>query len=96
MSNHLASMPEKESSFLKFPCDFPLKVMGHAAADFESLVVAIVLKHVGTLREGAVESRPSKQGKYLSVTVTIQAESQAQLDNLYRELSAHTRILMVL
>lgn len=81
---------------LKFPCDFPLKVMGHAAEDFDALVVEIVLRHVPSLREGAVRRRPSKQGTYVSVTVTVQVESQLQLDNLYRELSSHTRILMVL
>lgn len=83
-------------SLLEFPCDFPLKVMGHAAEDFDALVVGIVLRHVGALREGAVQCRPSRQGNYLSVTVTVHVETQAQLDDLYRELSGHARILMVL
>jgi len=85
-----------DSELLTFPCDFPLKVMGHAAADFDALVVEIVQRHVGPLRDGAVQRRPSKQGNYLSVTVIVQAESQTQLDALYRELSGHARILMVL
>ena len=89
-------MSETESSLLTFPCAFPIKAMGHAADDFAELVIEIVLRHVHELGEGAVESRPSKQGKYLSVTVTVEVDSQAQLDQLYRELSAHTRILMVL
>ncbi len=89
-------MSETESSLLTFPCAFPIKAMGHAADDFADLVIEIVLRHVRELGEGAVESRPSKQGKYLSVTVTVEVDTQAQLDQLYRELSAHTRILMVL
>ncbi|MGD9602842.1 MAG: YbeD family protein [Gammaproteobacteria bacterium] len=89
-------MPEPASTLLKFPCDFPLKVMGHAADDFDALVVEIVRRHVPSLREGAVQRRPSRQGNYLAVTVTVQAESQQQLDDLYRELSGHARILMVL
>ena len=92
----MPDMADSESPVLKFPCDFPIKVMGHAADDFDALVVALVLKHVQVLREGAVLRRPSKQGKYLSVTVTIEAESQAQLDNVYRELSAHARVILVL
>ncbi|MBI2801731.1 MAG: DUF493 domain-containing protein [Gammaproteobacteria bacterium] len=89
-------MLETESSLLTFPSAFPIKVMGHAADDFAELVIEIVLRHVRELGEGAVESRPSRQGKYLSLTVTVEVDSQAQLDRLYRELSTHTRILMVL
>ncbi len=87
---------ERRGDVLEFPCDFPIKVMGHVADDFERLVVEIVLKHVAALREGAVNCRSSKQGRYVSMTVTVQAESQGQLDALYRELSAHARVLMVL
>lgn len=89
-------MPDTDNSLLEFPCDFPVKVMGHAADDFDALVVEIVLRHVQNLPDGAVQRRPSKQGTYVSVTVTVNAHSQAQLDNLYRELSGHARILMVL
>lgn len=89
-------MMEPDQSAFEFPCDFPIKVMGLADAEFDQLVVEIVLKHVVDLREGAVKSRASRSGKYLSVTITIQAQSQTQLDDLYRELSGHERILMVL
>lgn len=85
-----------ETKALTFPCDFPLKIMGRTSPDFDALVVSIVLRHVGELREGAVSLRESRGGAYVSVTVTVQAESQDQLDALYRELSAHERILMVL
>ena len=85
-----------ETTALRFPCDFPLKIMGRTGPDFDALVVEIVLRHVETLREGAVSVRESRGGNYLAVTVTVQAESQDQLDRLYRELSAHERILMVL
>lgn len=70
--------------------------MGLATNDFDSLVVGIVRRHVDDLPEGVVTYRESRTGKYLSVTVTIRAESQNQLDRLYQELSAHERILMVL
>lgn len=89
-------MPASDNALLTFPCDFPIKVMGHAAADFDSLVLQIVSRHVQTLREGAVQRRPSKQGTYVSLTVTVRAENQVQLDNLYRDLSGHPRILLVL
>ena len=81
---------------LKFPCDFPIKIMGLATNDFESRVVAIVGKYVDELGVGAVTKRSSRGGKYISVTVAIEAKSQLQLDGIYRELSADERILMVL
>lgn len=83
-------------SLLEFPCDFPIKVVGQAHEDFDALVVAIVRRHVNDLSEGAVRAKPSRQGRYVSLTVTVRAESRAQLDALYTELSAHARILMVL
>ena len=70
--------------------------MGLAENDFDALVVQIVTRHVGDLNEGAVAVRPSRKGKYASVTVTFEAQNQDQVDGLYRELSAHERIIMVL
>ena len=88
-------MSEQKESALQFPCDFPLKVMGRASPGFDELV-QFVLRHVGEVREGAISLRASSNGNYLSVTVTVQAQSQDQLDDLYRELSGHERVLMVL
>ncbi len=89
-------MTTPDTRLLEFPCDFPIKVMGLASADFDLLVVELVLKHVTALREGAVQTRASKQGKYTSVTITVEATSQAQLDAVYQELSGHARVLMAL
>lgn len=87
---------DASDSLLEFPCDFALKVMGLAEQDFDALVIGIVLRHVGELSEGAVASRPSRAGKYVSLTITLRAESRPQLDALFTELSAHERVLMVL
>lgn len=83
-------------TLLEFPCAYALKVMGAETGDFVSLVTGIVASHVASLPADAVTQRASRGGKYVSVTVYLQAESQAQLDGLYRELSAHERVLMVL
>jgi len=85
-----------EETLLEFPCLFPIKVMGDNSADFENEIVMIVRKHVAQLGEAAVRSKPSKTGKYLSVTVTFTAESKVQLDNLYREVNSHPQVRMVL
>lgn len=91
------SVPTRpEGGLLEFPCSFPLKVMGLDAEGFHATVVEIVRRHAPDLEDAAVSSRPSRGGKYVSVTVVIEARSQDQLDALYRELSGHERVMMVL
>jgi uncharacterized protein len=80
----------------EFPCSFPLKVIGHAADDFEAFALSIVRKHVPDVDATAVTSRPSQGGKYLAVTITFVADNKPQLDALYLELSQTKRILMAL
>lgn len=79
-----------------FPCRFPIKAMGENAADLEALVLAIVRQHVADEQILSHQTRPSRAGKYCSVTVTIEAESQHQLDRIYGALTAESRILMAL
>ena len=85
-----------ETQHLKFPCDFPIKVMGKTSLEFEAKVLGIVRKHVPDLGEAAIESRLSNNGTYQSLTVTIHATSQDQLDSIYNELSNDKDILMSL
>lgn len=87
---------QADETLLKFPCDFPVKAMGKTAPDFDSLVISLVRKHSPDLREGAVETKLSQGGRYMSVTITIQAESKAQLDNIYMDLTAESRVLVAL
>lgn len=83
-------------SLIEFPCEFPIKVMGLLAQDFDALVVEIVRRHVTAIEDGAVRVKPSRAGKYVSLTVTVWVETQQQLEGLYTELSGHERVLMVL
>jgi putative lipoic acid-binding regulatory protein len=83
-----------KESLIEFPCAFPIKAMGLAADDFDTLVVSLVRLHATDLSEGAIKTKASANGKYLSVTVTVNAINQEQLDNIYRELTSHDRILM--
>ena len=86
-------MPE---SALAFPCDFPIKIMGRKERGFAQSVTDIVLKHVQDFNPATVQMRPSRQGKYLSVTCVVRASSRRQLDALYRELCDHPSVVMVL
>ncbi|MBB6094392.1 hypothetical protein HNQ60_003273 [Povalibacter uvarum] len=89
-------MSDPKDTLFEFPCDFPLKVMGVRTDDFRSLVVGIVQKHVGPITPDRIVERPSENGKYLSVTCTIHAQSKAQLDAIYRELTSCERVLVAL
>lgn len=76
-----------------FPCDYVVKAMGLAEDGFDELVVAIIRRHCPDITEGAVSSRASSSGKYVSITVTIKAESHEQLNRIYQDLSAHEKVL---
>ena len=83
-------------TLMKFPCEFPLKVMGRRSDDFRSIVLGIVQRHAGPVPADRIEERPSKGGNYLSLTCTFSAHSREQLDALYRELTACERVMVVL
>ena len=85
-----------EDTIMKFPCQFPIKVMGIASDDFDIIIIDIIKKHVSNLSEDAVKSRLSQKGNYVSITVTIEAKSREQLDNIYYDLTEHKMVLMAL
>lgn len=85
-----------KTSLLEFPCPFPLKVMGAQHPEFAATVLDVVREHAPQTTEAHMQTRPSSSGNYLSCTVTIRADSQEQLDNLYRALTAHPMVKVVL
>lgn len=90
-----------EETLLVFPTPFPVKAMGRmkgmgAHADFAQTVLTIVVRHAPDFDAETLEMRPSRNGTFVSVTATINATSKSQLDDLYRELSAHPDVLMAL
>lgn len=88
--------PENEESVIKFPCEFPIKAMGRATPELEIAVLEIMNRHVPDLGEGAVRTRKSRNGNYLSITVTIQARSREQLDAIYMELTSCEHIVFAI
>lgn len=83
-------------SLLEFPCDFPLKIMGAAAEGFAQAIADVVVAHAPDFDPATMVMRPSSAGKYLALTCTVRATSQAQLDALYRALSSHPMVKVVL
>lgn len=89
-------MSGEENSLIEFPCDFPIKAMGRCDSDFEATSLDIVRRHAPDFDVARMKIVASQKGNYLSVTFTIQATSQEQLDSIYRELTACEELLMVL
>ena len=89
-------MSEEQESPLTFPCEFPIKAMGRTGCNLDITVVEIVRRHAPDLSEGAVQTRDSRQGNYIAVTVVINATSRAQLDAIYQELVDCTDVIMAI
>lgn len=88
-------LPQQET-LLEFPCAFPLKVMGLANDALAQTVLEVVLRHAPDFDGATMAMRASSGGKYISLTCTINATSKPQLDALYRELSGHPLVKVVL
>ena len=85
-----------EESAIQFPCSFPIKMMGRDTEEFRTTARALVEKHAGAVADEAIKTALSRKGTFVSVTVTIIATSQEQLDNIYRDATAHDDALMAL
>jgi putative lipoic acid-binding regulatory protein len=95
MSTPTPGIPE-QPTLLEFPCEFPIKVVGRREDGFAQVVSGIVQRHVEDFTPSTLEMRASRNARFLSITVTFTARSREQLDALYRELSGHPLVMMVL
>jgi len=91
----MADIPP-EQSLIEYPSAFPIKVMGTMVEGFEEAIVAIAQLFDPAFDASTVERRPSKGGNYLGLTITVTATSREQLDELYRTLSTHPMVKVVL
>ena len=89
-------MTEERTTLLEFPCEFPIKIMGARVDDFAQVVLEVVLTHAPDFDAATMQMRPSAKGNSLALTCTVNATSQAQLDALYREMSSHPMVNVVL
>ena len=88
--------PVVEESLIIYPCAFPIKVMGAKVNGFVHAITLIAHEFDPTFDATTLELRESKGGNYLGITITITATSREQLDELYRTLSTHPMVKMVL
>ncbi len=87
-------MTTEEPQGFQFPCEYEIKAMGIDDGSFHELVLEVIRRHCDTLREESLRRRPSRNGKYVSISVVIEASSRTQLDAIYADLTAHEKVLM--
>jgi putative lipoic acid-binding regulatory protein len=85
---------DDETKLLRFPCSYPLKVLGKNTLEFYAMVSAVISKHLAGSGDATYYTKASSGGKYLSVTATFQAQSEEQLAAIYQELSQSKLVLM--
>jgi putative lipoic acid-binding regulatory protein len=90
-----ASMADHES-LIQYPTDFPIKIVGVNQEGFESAIAQVLRTHAPDFDTTSIQVRESRAGKYLSISATITARSRGQLDALYRELTQHPMVRVVL
>ena len=83
-------------SLLKFPTDYPIKVLGRPTDEFRARVHAIMLKHAPDLEPSRMSERLSERGNFLSISYMIVAQSREQVTSLAKELASCELVVMVI
>ncbi len=87
---------DSAESLIKFPCHFPIKIIGDAHQDFINQISALIMTHLKEFDTKSIEAKFSKEGKFISLTCNIYVTSKHQLDEIYKDLSAHPMTKFVL
>jgi putative lipoic acid-binding regulatory protein len=83
-------------TLIEFPCHFPIKVMGEVHDEFTSTVIEIIKQKNGKFDPSTIEMKGSSEGRYISLTCFVYVTSKPELDDIYRSLSSHPMIKVVL
>ncbi|APR37358.1 DUF493 family protein [Paraburkholderia sp. SOS3] len=89
-------MSAEKESLIDFPCDFPIKVMGKSHPEFATTIAAVIVQFDSSFDAARIETRPSSGGNYMGLTVTVRAQNREHLDDIYRALTGHPMVKVVL
>lgn len=87
---------DEQKPLIEFPCRFPIKVMGPREDDFVTVIASLLGSMTERFNPADIEMRPSRTGKYLGLTCKVWVKSQEELDEVYRTLSSHPMVSVVL
>ena len=87
-------MTRDDAPGFEFPCEFQIKAMGLDDGNFHEVVLEIIGRHCTTIRHDSLKTRASRGGRYVSISIVIEAANRAQLDAIYDDLTAHEKVLM--
>jgi putative lipoic acid-binding regulatory protein len=79
-----------------FPCDYPIKVIGKSHAHFDAEVIAAINPHLKKPYDGVIQQKDSNKQNFVSLTLTIQAESEEQIKDIFEALKTVAGVIMVL
>lgn len=83
-------------TLIEFPCHFPIKVMGEIHDEFTLTVITIIKQKNKGFDPSTIEMKGSSEGRYISLTCFVYVTSKPELDEIYRSLSSHPMIKVVL
>ena len=95
-SDQEPTAPEEAPPKIEFPCLYPIKVIGFAVDTFRPQVLKVIERHTGALDPDLIQLRPSKHSNYLSITVTIAATGEVQLQSIFSSLKEIESVKLVL
>ncbi|MDO4997998.1 MAG: DUF493 domain-containing protein [Neisseria sp.] len=87
---------EQAETLVEFPCTFPLKIMGLQHPDFASTILSVIQQHAPETEDKHITTRPSSKGNYVGATAQVYVTNKEQLDNIYRALTSHPMVKVVL
>lgn len=96
MTTQVPPTHPSDDSLIEYPCLFPIKVMGANIEGFTAAMIGVACSFDPTFDSASVELRESKGGRFLGVTLNVRATSRAQLDDIYRTLTSHPMVKIVL
>ncbi|MGP1685041.1 MAG: YbeD family protein [Giesbergeria sp.] len=86
----------RKDSLIVYPTQFPIKVMGTNVEALLPAMLEIARRFDPGFDAASIELRPSRAGRYMGVTLTVNATSREQLDALYLAFTSHPLVKVVL
>jgi putative lipoic acid-binding regulatory protein len=89
-------MSQAEPPKIEFPCDYPIKVLGRSSEEYRGIILEVFERHAPGFDQQTIQVKDSAKGTFTSLTITITATGEKQLDALHQDLLATGHVKMVI